>query len=404
MSLTLSTADSALKEDYQPAIREQLNNDNMLLNQVERTSEDVEGRRAVLSLHVARSAGVGARAEGGTLPEAGNQGYVEERVPLYYNYGRIKVSGPVIKAMKSDKGSFTRAVDSETKGITNDLKRDVNRQLYGTADGKIATCGTTSASTTVTLATTTTLTQMRQFEVGMRVDIGTIANPTSVVANQVISAVSRANKTFTIPTAVTTAGTDFVFRQGNGGGPTTTGAGQKELTGLRVIVSASGTLFNVNPSTYPVWASYANTTGGSPTDLMFETVLDEVAIESGTDPNLMIGSAGALRAYSASLTAQKRFVNTMDLKGGFKALSVASGSSEVAFIKDKDCPLGFVFLLNTAHLKLHQMSDWEWMDDDGAVLSRVSGEDAYEATLYRYAELTTDQRNAHGYISSVTEA
>src|SRR4051812_170585 len=101
---TLTTADAALKEDYQPTIREQLNNSSMLLNQIERNSKDVEGRRAILSLHTNRNSGVGARAEGGTLPTAGSQGYTEERVPLRYNYGRIKLTGPVIRAMKSDKG------------------------------------------------------------------------------------------------------------------------------------------------------------------------------------------------------------------------------------------------------------------------------------------------------------
>src|SRR5213596_2734850 len=115
---TLTTADSALKEDYQPAIREQLNNKVFILSQIEKNSKDVEGRRAVLSLHTSRNSGVGARAELGTLPTAGNQGYVEERVGMRFNYGRLQVSGPVIRGMKSNAGSFTRAVDSETKGLT----------------------------------------------------------------------------------------------------------------------------------------------------------------------------------------------------------------------------------------------------------------------------------------------
>ena len=78
MALTLTTADSALKEDYQPAIREQLNNEIMMLAQIESNSTDVEGRRAVLSLHVSRNSGVGPRAEGGTFVyscnRVGNEG------------------------------------------------------------------------------------------------------------------------------------------------------------------------------------------------------------------------------------------------------------------------------------------------------------------------------------------
>ena len=61
---TLTTADASLKEDYQPAIREQLNQENKFLAQLEKNTKDVEGRRAVLSLHVTRNSGVGARTEG----------------------------------------------------------------------------------------------------------------------------------------------------------------------------------------------------------------------------------------------------------------------------------------------------------------------------------------------------
>src|SRR5256885_1624952 len=102
--LTFTTADKVLKEDYLPPVREQLNMQNALLAQVEKNSTDIEGRRALLSLHTSRTTGVGARAEGGTLPSAGVQGYTEQRIPVKNVYGRIQVSGPVIAAMKSDKG------------------------------------------------------------------------------------------------------------------------------------------------------------------------------------------------------------------------------------------------------------------------------------------------------------
>ena len=125
MALTPTTADAVLKEDYQPVVREQLNQGIAFLQQIEKNDKDFEGRRAVLALHVSRNSGVGARAAGGTLPTAGQQGYAEQRVPVYRNYGRGQIDGGVIKQMRSDKGSFVRAVESETRGIVNDLKRSV---------------------------------------------------------------------------------------------------------------------------------------------------------------------------------------------------------------------------------------------------------------------------------------
>lgn len=406
MALNLTQADSALKEFYLPTVREQLNNTNKFLMQIERTSRNVEGRRVVLSLHVTRNSGIGARAENGTLPTAGNQGYAEERQTLRYNYGRIQISGPTIRAMKSDKGSFIRAVSSETQGVTRDLKRDVNRQAWGTSDGVIATCGTTTTSNDVVLLTPTAV-ELRQLEVGMVIDIGTVAAPTTVASARTITAVDTVNGDITISgaTVSTTSGTHFIFRSGNGG--IDSGVGQKEITGLRTIVDSTGTLFNVNPSTYPVWSSYESSNSGTArpvSENMFERAVMEVGINSGEDPDQIWVSDGVYRAYGDMLSAMKRFPNTVELKGGFKSMSIQVGGRELTFDWERDVPAKSAFILNTSKLTQNEMSDWEFMDEDGAVLNRVANTDAYEATLFKYHELTTDQRNAHGKILDITEA
>jgi hypothetical protein len=84
--------------------------------------------------------------------------------------------------------------------------------------------------------------------------------------------------------------------------------------------------------------------------------------------------------------------------------SSAGGTESVAVTWVKDCPLNRAFGLNTSQLTQYQMSDWEFMDEDGAVLSRVSGVDAYEAILFKYHELATSKRNAHCLVSDLTES
>lgn len=403
MALTLSTADAALKEDYQSGIREQLNNSVMFLQQIEKNTKDVVGRRAVLSLHVRRNSGVGARGEGGALPTAGSQRYSEERVSLRYNYGSIEITGPTIRAMRTDEGSFIRALDSETEGLTVDLRRDVNRQLFGTSDGVIVTVGAGSTTTSVVFATTATDVQKRQIEVGMVIDIGTATPFTSVGTAREVTAVSSTAITITPAVAVAPASGDKVVRSGSGG----SGAAQKELTGIPAIVSATGTLFNVDPNTEPSWVSYSNDNSGTNrqfTELLAAKAIHGVNILGGEDFSLMITSDGVVRSYSTILTALKRSVNVMELKGGYKGLSVTAGGNEIALTWDRDAPSNKVWCLSPSHLTQHEASDWEWMDEDGAVLSRVPGKDAYGATMFKYHELTTDKRNAHGVISDVLEA
>lgn len=402
IGLTRSDADAVLKEFYIDGMREQLNNEVFLLSQLEVNEQDVEGRRAVLALHVGRNQGVGARAELGTLPVAGNQAYAEERVPLRYNYGRIQLSGPVIRSMRTDRGAFVRAVDSETTGVVRDLRVDVNRQMYGDGTGAIATV-TSNTGAAVTL-TTPTAAQVRHLQPGMAVDIGTAANPVASGTANIVS-VNRTTGVVTLDATVAVTAGHFIFRKGSGG----TGATQKEITGLKAQVDATTALWNVNPATYPVWASVMYTGAGNVSEDMFIKASQEVNAESGQMIDLWITTDVIHRGVAKLLTSIKRFPNTLDLKGGYKGLDMSAvlsgdnGPNETVMVWDKDLPeAGVAYGLTKSTWGIYSMSDWEWMQEDGAVLNRVPNTDAYEGTLFRYMELATHQRNANCKISGIT--
>lgn len=405
MAQTFSNADAALKEFYLPTMREQLNNSFPYLQSIIRDTENVEGRRAVLSLHTGRSSGVGARAETGTLPTAGYQRTAEERITVVQQTGRIQLSVKVIKAMSSDQGSFVRAVEFETKGIMEDLKFDVSRQLFGTSDSVIASCASEAANV-ITLATTTTQTQMRQFYVGMTIDLGTVADPTLKGSGLEITAISASGLTLTVSgtisgAAVTT--TDRVFRAGAAAASTS-----YELTGLQTIVNSSGTLFNVNPTTHPEWVSVVNANSGTnraATDSVFEKTMDDIFVAGGVDPDMILTSFGVQRNYAAQLKTQKRFDSPpTKLAGGYDAPSVTTPRGTIAFMVDRFCPENTAFVCTSGHMKEFVMDDWNFMDDDGAVLSRVANTPAYEAVVLKYHEHATDKRNAHGRIDDLSES
>src|SRR5436190_6181812 len=316
MPLTRTTADSVLKEFCLPGIREILNNAVFLLSQIEQTSEDIEGRRAVLAVNTGRNGGIGARAEGGVLPAAGQQGYAEERIWLKYNYGRIQLTGPVIRSMGSDKGSFTRALQSETEGVTRDLRKDVNRQLFGTSDGVIAQAASNAAG--VITLTNATPVQLRQLNVGSFVDTGTVASPaakSNATSPMKITASTATTVTVDNAPASALAATDFLFRRGSGG----SGASQKEMTGLQTQIAASGALWNIDPATWPDWASFVDANGGTPravSEMMFVKAQQEVNIRSGNELNLWVTDAGVHRNVAALLTSLKRFPVPVELHGG----------------------------------------------------------------------------------------
>ena len=419
MPATLSTVDAILKDDYKEYL-DNLNNANFILSQVETRKDTVQGRIARHAVHLGRSSGVGARAENGTLPTAGNQAFATVPVPVRYVYGRIQLSGPTIKQAVTDRGAFIDALDAEMEGIKNDAMKDVNRQLWGTSNGVIAQCGTTTAATTVVLASTTGSTALRQlfFDGGMVVDIGTVASPTTVASARTITSVDETNKTIAISgAAVTTSASHFVFRSGAGGASSNTGQpgdGQIELTGLQTIVDDSAVLHTINPSSQPKWKAYVNSNSGtnrSITETLITGSIMKTLTNSGKKPSLLVSAEGVNLAISNLLLSLKRNMEQTSLKGGYAGIQFYSPSvsgkgdeAPTALYADFDCPNNRLYGINPDVLVYHQVGDgFQFMDLDGAVMNRKPDTDAYEATLYAYGELACKQRNAHFVIKDITE-
>ena len=419
MPATLSTVDAILKDDYKEYL-DNLNEANFILSQVETRKDTVQGRIARHAVHLGRSSGVGARAEGSTLPTAANQSYATVPVPVRYVYGRIQLSGPTIKQAVTDRGAFIDALDAEMEGIKKDAMKDVNRQLWGTSNGVIAQCGTTSAATTVVLASTTGSTALRQlfFDGGMVVDIGTVAAPTTVASARTITSVDETNKTIAISgAAVTTSSSHFVFRSGAGGASSNTGQpgdGQVELTGLQTIVDDTAVLHTIDPSSQPKWKSYVNSNSGtnrSITETLITGSIMKTLTNSGKKPSLLVSAEGVNLAISNLLLSLKRNMEQTNLKGGYAGIQFYSPSvsgkgdeAPTALYADFDCPNNRLYGINPDVLVYHQVGDgFQFMDLDGAVMNRKPDVDAYEATLYAYGELACKQRNAHFVIKDITE-
>jgi hypothetical protein len=390
MSLTLSDFDAVLKNQYLGPIREQINTGTPLLDRIEKNYDSVVGKSFTIPLHYGRNEGMGARADGGALPAAGKQAYKEAVVPMRYLYGRINITGPTMKAARSNEGAFIRAVESEMKGITNDMKSSLNRQAFGDGTGALAVCASNS-TVTITVDSTAKL------RVGMPIDIlvtATGATTNGVVATSVASITSSTVFVAADAPAGSLGDTYSVYLAGSR---------NLEMQGLSGIVSATSTLQGLDVATYPWWKATVqgnSSTNRAISDTILQTAIDTVSQISAGKPTALYTSYGVRRAYQALLTATKQLVNTQELKGGYKAITF----NDLPIIADKDAPANKIFVVDESQLSFYRLADLDWMQEDGAILSRVSGYDAYEAVLFLYQELGTGMRNAHVRIDDITEA
>jgi len=165
-------------------------------------------------------------------------------------------------------------------------------------------------------------------------------------------------------------------------------------------VTVFADLQGVQSSSTTVWRSNNFMNGGVPraltTDLM-QQAMDAAEQNGQATATVGLGSYNVRRTYVNLLTADRRYVNEYMLDGGFKAIDF----NGIPIVPDKDAPEAALFLLSEPNLMIARMSDFYWLDKDGAILSRVSGLDEWDAILAYYAELATDRRNAHAVIGDI---
>ena len=412
--LDLTAAANVLKTNYQGPLREQLNNANILLKRVRKNSKNYVGKEAHVPLHKGRNAGVGARAEGAALPTAGYQGYEKAIFTPKYIYGQILLNGPTIAAMKSDKGSFIRAMRSETKGLLVDMKANLNRQVWRDGSAILTRCGTTSAAALIVVEST------KYISVGQVVAVLQIADGATDAGtvNGTVTAVNSAT-TFTIssadPATLTTSDADCVVEVGSRLAAAWGTA--HEIFGIHAIVSkydpgvdeagAAHTYLTddfggIARATNVWWqANQVDAGTAAPlTLLLMQEAWDKCDFEAAINPGLIATDHFQKRMYGDLLTADKRYPagGEITLDGGYRALEF----NGTPLIADRDANpiynpgavLDRMYFIDMDALEWQLLEDFQWMDEDGAVLSRVSGYDQYEATMYIYTQFGADRCNS----------
>jgi len=406
MAATLATIESYLKEVYQGRIREQLNDEIVALKRITRSGSGVTnetgGKYVTFPIHTRRNSGIGSRFESEALPTPGQQGHAAARVGLKYAYGGVQLTGQAISLSDTDAKAFAKALDNEVEGLKNDLKKDMNRQIYGTGNGAIGVATGANTGAVVPVA------DARLFQIGMVVDTqtGNTVDNTGLIVSSVDLTAGANTVTFTTTPGTATASADIIVRKGSG----VAAGGNRELTGLAAIISDSGTLYNIDPSTEPEWKASVNANGGTGRALSESLMIkmaDDIRIKGGST-SLILQSLGVRRAYFNLLSQLRQTVNTQEFTGGFSGLAFTTDRGEIPVVADPDAPIGKQWFVNEDALTYYRDEDWHFIDKDGSMWKQVrdaSGDyDAYYARMVEYHELGTDRRNSHGLISDITEA
>lgn len=366
---------------------------------------DFVGNEFRIPLKAKRNNAVGFRSENETLPAPGSSKYTYLQEPMRYAYALFNITGQLLKASESNEGAFRQAFKAEVEDTILASKLDVNRAAHGDGSGKICDVRTNAADAAASVDVSTTV----RFRGGEVIDFVTAAGVVVSAAHEVIS-VDRSGRAIGISPALDnalTAGTHFPVRASSDSTIAVPNNSQnKEIQGLDSIVSDTGTLHGLNPSAYSWFKSHVNTSGGAISDAKLRDGKDAVGFEQGVEAEsgldfALLTTRGIRRRYADTLTSLKRFNDAQSVKlhGGYTALMF---DENPIFIDDQATP-GTVYGLALNRLFWSQMSDWDWMEEDGKVLKWESRRDRYIAVLYKYTQFVCTQRNAHFKISGLLD-
>lgn len=370
---TLSAADAILKDLYVGPIVEQLNNKTYMLDQIQRDVDSIDhtGRRAIIPLHTNRNRGRGSIAESGTAPLAGRQTWADAIVSIRYHLYGIQISDQAIEATKRNEGAFVNLLQAETQGVARDMKKDVNRQVYGVGTGLLGNVTSASDGGGKTTLTMTNKVDMQYIQVGDIVDIVVQSTGATSFGGLAMTVDSRSvsAKTVTLTSTVATAGSiDTTF------GVYVAGSRNNEMDGLRNIVSSSRTLHSINSSTAgnEYWNSTVTNVGSSATstsvagESSFEKLLDDVGANGNGEIDVFVTTRGIRRKLADQYQSQKRFNDAQAVRvhGGYTAIMV----NEVPVVFDDDCPKTDVFGLNKDSFRWFQQTGPSWLESkDGTI-------------------------------------
>lgn len=399
MAADYSVYEDVLKEVWtQDRLEKQFYDQNILLDQIEKTSKYKVGKVAKVPVHLDRSGGytIVPEAGSGSLNAADNQkvGVAEFKHTRHWFQVELDTN-----AITSSEGplAVASAMDSEVTGAIENTRHQVAAQAFGDGTGFLARCGTSTSTTTITLASGDTWALDRGYLYpGLTIDIGTTSDEDSVAGSRRITAVDYTNNTITIADGganVTTSSSHYISIANSRSGSTFYG-----MNGLNNIIGTGA----FGGLTDERWKSFAIDSASAA--LSLAKLLDvqrKIFQQRGGRPDWNLTSPLQQQKFYLLLQSQARFDGDGSIGAGNDTGAKWAGMTIDA---QPDCPDDEWFMLTKKHLFMVRTDKPYWVTQKygGSILEWKQGSTNLVGALEYYAQLATNRRSAHGKLTNLS--
>lgn len=419
----------AMKTLYGPELVWQIADKTKIRTNFNKSMEDWQGNFKEYPVGLGRAQSFMAHGSLGVFPTAQNEIMVPTRIYVKWLHGRIQLETATMKQSATSKGAWARSMELIMGRLKNNIADESNRMLAsGTGLGILALVDDTASVGSVADPLEVDAPGgiasngygARYLQPGM---IIAFLNPTGPALRSVRTIVSVSQDTDTVASIVLNApvtvnvdyaDNDYIVRVANASVTDLTrdSSYANEPMGLEGIID-DGTLVanfqNISRTTYVDWQSTRINVSQYSLDAM-QRLTDTVDQQSGDQLTAFYCHHSMRRAYFASIDTARTFMQTGKGPGKFDLGQEPAGMeltyNDIPFRVDRDIQLGTILGINENYVDHDVLVEGEWMDEDGSVLSRMPGQDAFEA-VWRVAETySTSKCNAHGKLTgmSITNA
>lgn len=419
MAASLTTSAALLKTVYREMLSDMLPNETALYSRYRKMpSTKWAGKDAVeWPFRTGRTQAFGSYAPGMPLPESQHQPTSSMKVPVKFLGGRIGIDTPTMKIARGDKGAFKDAWQYEMDMFKVDFIDYVNEMLWGDGRGVVAmvnVAGTDSVMLTVDspMGIPGSINGARFLQPNMRIAILNAAGTAVLCVRRVIS-VSEDGDSVELNQAVSaTQAPDnaLIVRAPN---MNVTEIAQvsynKDPMGMSGFID-DGTqvnnYFDVNRTTTPIARSTVIGGVGVLNLDVWQQLLDTIAQVGRGKPNEHWMAYDTRRSYLALTVANRNFIssggpasNDVGFKGNALDEDPRFGGAPLKC--DRDAPYGKIYSWDTQYGLNFELTPFEWADEDGAVMSRIDGVDAFEAVARMYGNYCYERPNCSGRLDDI---
>lgn len=363
------------------------------------------GRQMELPVPFSFNGGVGS---GTSLPTSNVQDYQTATITRKKMYAKVLIDREAIKASMNNEVAFEKATENQVKAGVLSFSNNVNRALFAIENGmlgqgdnatNVTGLGTTVSPYVVRMAAASYVSAFWQEQ--QLVNVGAETTLLEVVAvNDATRDISFVGTSATLAAASAgpTATNAKIYVQNSNGNDI------QSIYGA--LVQTSSSLYGINIARR--WKAYQQLSVASPisVDLINDLVLG-VEKQCGQIPNLAICSFKQYRNLLNLLEDQKRYmiVQPRDKKYqgviSFNGLEIMTSGGAIPVFPERHCPDDTFMVLNDNFIELHSAGAPSWADEDGAVLSRSTTADAFEARYCMYGQLYIPP-SFHGIATGLT--